>query len=130
MKYVFQVRGDKALEILERGLKVKEFELLHKNFSETGNFGFGISGGYTDIENVGDLITIGANMSFGGFTVAGTYQRENAAGPGAKGDEFAIGMQYATGPWTIGGGFASLRAVPFNPALISIGSALPSRQSR
>eukprot|EP01083_Nonionella_stella_P131952 401161_1 len=37
------VRGEKALEILERGLKVKEFELKAKNFSSTGNFGFGIS---------------------------------------------------------------------------------------
>jgi large subunit ribosomal protein L11e len=36
------VRGDKALEILERGLKVKEYELKSKNFSNTGNFGFGI----------------------------------------------------------------------------------------
>lgn len=35
------VRGDKAMEILERGLKVKEFELWAENFSETGNFGFG-----------------------------------------------------------------------------------------
>jgi large subunit ribosomal protein L11e len=37
------VRGEKALEILERGLKVKEYELLQQNFSSTGNFGFGIS---------------------------------------------------------------------------------------
>ncbi|KAJ9656018.1 60S ribosomal protein L11 [Neophaeococcomyces mojaviensis] len=37
------VRGPKAEEILERGLKVKEYELRAKNFSETGNFGFGIS---------------------------------------------------------------------------------------
>ncbi|TPX26434.1 60S ribosomal protein L11 [Coccidioides immitis] len=37
------VRGPKAEEILERGLKVKEYELRKKNFSETGNFGFGIS---------------------------------------------------------------------------------------
>jgi len=36
------VRGEKAEEILERGLKVKEFELRAHNFSETGNFGFGI----------------------------------------------------------------------------------------
>ena len=35
-------RGEKAEEILERGLKVKEFELRKKNFSATGNFGFGI----------------------------------------------------------------------------------------
>lgn len=37
------VRGDKAMEILERGLKVKEYELHRKNFSATGNFGFGIT---------------------------------------------------------------------------------------
>ena len=37
------VRGPKAEEILERGLKVKEYELRKKNFSATGNFGFGIS---------------------------------------------------------------------------------------
>merc|ERR1712130_834947 len=37
------IRGEKALELLERGLKVKEYELLRENFSETGCFGFGIS---------------------------------------------------------------------------------------
>mmetsp|Transcript_57741 Transcript_57741/g.135536 ORF Transcript_57741/g.135536 Transcript_57741/m.135536 type:complete len:178 (+) Transcript_57741:28-561(+) len=37
------VRGKKAEELLERGLKVKEFELKNKNFSNTGNFGFGIN---------------------------------------------------------------------------------------
>ena len=36
------VRGDKADELLKRGLRVKEYELRNKNFSETGNFGFGI----------------------------------------------------------------------------------------
>merc|ERR1711934_38408 len=36
------MRGEKAEEILERGLKVKEYELRKKNFSATGNFGFGI----------------------------------------------------------------------------------------
>ena len=37
------IRGPKAEEILERGLKVKEYELRRKNFSDTGNFGFGIT---------------------------------------------------------------------------------------
>ena len=37
------VRGEKAEEILEKGLKVKEYELKRQNFSETGNFGFGIN---------------------------------------------------------------------------------------
>lgn len=36
------IRGAKAEEILERGLKVKEYQLRERNFSETGNFGFGI----------------------------------------------------------------------------------------
>ncbi len=36
------VRGPKALEILERGLKVKEYELKAGNFANTGSFGFGI----------------------------------------------------------------------------------------
>eukprot|EP01100_Stratorugosa_tubuloviscum_P006973 TRINITY_DN2946_c0_g1_i1.p1 TRINITY_DN2946_c0_g1~~TRINITY_DN2946_c0_g1_i1.p1 ORF type:complete len:208 (-),score=86.53 TRINITY_DN2946_c0_g1_i1:166-789(-) len=36
------VRGKKALEILEKGLKVKEFELNGSCFSSSGTFGFGI----------------------------------------------------------------------------------------
>lgn len=36
------VRGKKAMELLEKGLKVKEYELQRKNFSDSGNFGFGI----------------------------------------------------------------------------------------
>ena len=36
------VRGEKAEELLKRGLKVKEYELRRRNFSDTGNFGFGI----------------------------------------------------------------------------------------
>merc|ERR1712054_487281 len=36
------VRGDKAEELLKRGLRVKEYELRKKNFSNDGNFGFGI----------------------------------------------------------------------------------------
>merc|ERR1712196_324224 len=36
------VRGDKAEELIKRGLKVKEYELRKRNFSDSGNFGFGI----------------------------------------------------------------------------------------
>ena len=36
------VRGEKADELLRRALKVKEYELRKKNFSDEGNFGFGI----------------------------------------------------------------------------------------
>jgi len=37
------VRGAKAAEILDKALKVKEYELNAANFSATGNFGFGIA---------------------------------------------------------------------------------------
>jgi len=36
------VRGAKAEEILDKGLQVKEYELKDRNFSTSGNFGFGI----------------------------------------------------------------------------------------
>merc|ERR1711934_823897 len=36
------VRGAKADDILKKALRVKEFELRENNFSDTGNFGFGI----------------------------------------------------------------------------------------
>jgi large subunit ribosomal protein L11e len=36
------VRGEKAMKILDTALRCKEFELKARNFSKTGNFGFGI----------------------------------------------------------------------------------------
>lgn len=39
---VVTIRGEKAMDLLERGLRVKEYELHYENFSSTGNFGFGI----------------------------------------------------------------------------------------
>jgi large subunit ribosomal protein L11e len=39
------VRGDKAEELLKRGLKVKEYELRKKNFSDQGKPLFSILGG-------------------------------------------------------------------------------------
>ena len=36
------LRGEKARDILERGLKVKDFQLKKSCFSPNGNFGFGI----------------------------------------------------------------------------------------
>ncbi|GBF96641.1 60S ribosomal protein L11-like [Raphidocelis subcapitata] len=37
------IRGEKAMQLLDAGLKVKEYELIRRNFSESGNFGFGIN---------------------------------------------------------------------------------------
>lgn len=85
-----------------------------------GDFGFGLSAGYTDdapfqdLSPLGlraDLITIGANVSFSGFTVAGTYEHTDVDGGGNNRDEFSVGMQYSTGPWTIGGGFTDAEDV-------------------
>ena len=36
------VRGQKALDLLERGIKVKEYELRSGSFTDAGCFGFGI----------------------------------------------------------------------------------------
>ena len=36
------VSGPKALELIEKGLAVKEFELRENNFSNEGTFGFGV----------------------------------------------------------------------------------------
>jgi len=36
------VSGEKATQILDKGLAVKEYELKKDNFSNSGNFGFGI----------------------------------------------------------------------------------------
>ncbi|KAL2483292.1 60S ribosomal protein L11-1 [Forsythia ovata] len=38
------VKRDKAMQLLESGLKVKDYELLRRNFSDTGCFDFGVQG--------------------------------------------------------------------------------------
>merc|ERR1711881_781520 len=37
------VRGDKAMDLIERGLKITDYEISAKHFSATGNFGFGVN---------------------------------------------------------------------------------------
>ncbi len=67
-----------------------------------GDFGFGVSTSYTDIEGVaGEQINGALKVSFSGFTVAGFYEDDFA------GDEFGVGAQYATGPWTVAGGYTN-----------------------
>jgi len=36
------IRGDAAKKVLDKALQVKEYELLDRNFSQGGNFGFGV----------------------------------------------------------------------------------------
>merc|ERR1712124_189806 len=38
------IRGDAAMDLIERGLKITDYEISAKHFSATGNFGFGING--------------------------------------------------------------------------------------
>merc|ERR1712036_3485 len=37
------VRGDKAMDLIERGLKITDYEISAKHFSASGNFGFGVN---------------------------------------------------------------------------------------
>merc|ERR1711906_71731 len=37
------VRGDKATNLIERGLKITDYEISSKHFSDSGNFGFGVN---------------------------------------------------------------------------------------
>merc|ERR1711898_77583 len=37
------VRGDKAIDLIERGLKITDYEISSKHFSDSGNFGFGVN---------------------------------------------------------------------------------------
>merc|ERR1739848_138692 len=37
------VRGNKATDLIERGLKITDYEISAKHFSDSGNFGFGIN---------------------------------------------------------------------------------------
>lgn len=68
---------------------------------EFGDVSFGIGGHYTDQEGVADeQLAIGGNIGFSGFTVAGFYEDDFV------GDEFGVGAQYATGPWTVGAGYS------------------------
>merc|ERR1711908_125227 len=37
------VRGEKAIDLIERGLKITDYEISSKHFSASGNFGFGVN---------------------------------------------------------------------------------------
>merc|ERR1711964_786844 len=37
------IRGEKAMDLIERGLKITDYEISQRHFSATGNFGFGVN---------------------------------------------------------------------------------------
>lgn len=82
-------------------------EVWNGGVSYTGDFGdfsLGLGAGYTDIEGVaGEQLAFAANVGYAGFKLAGFYE----SGFTGVSDEFGIGAQYATGPWTVGGGYSN-----------------------
>ena len=72
-----------------------------------GDFGFGLSAGYTNGfgANDTDTVNVGINMSASGFKVAATYNNDDPQGDNNSTETFALGAQYSTGPWTVGGGY-------------------------
>eukprot|EP00735_Rhodelphis_limneticus_P009314 TRINITY_DN2680_c0_g1::TRINITY_DN2680_c0_g1_i1::g.26031::m.26031 TRINITY_DN2680_c0_g1::TRINITY_DN2680_c0_g1_i1::g.26031 ORF type:complete len:183 (+),score=59.36,sp/Q0DK10/RL11_ORYSJ/77.84/2e-93,Ribosomal_L5_C/PF00673.16/5.6e-23,Ribosomal_L5/PF00281.14/2.8e-16,Ribosomal_L5/PF00281.14/1.4e+03 TRINITY_DN2680_c0_g1_i1:40-549(+) len=83
------IRGEKALDVLERGLKVKEYELKKQNFSQSGNFGFGISE-HIDLGLKYDPSTGIYGMDFyvvlrrAGYRVAGRKRCNSRMGPSQR----------------------------------------------
>ncbi|MGB0506376.1 MAG: porin [Pikeienuella sp.] len=79
----------------------QNFWALGANYSgDFDGFGFGVSAGYTDSEgNNNETWTIGANVSAAGFTLAGTFEDDQT-------EEYAIGVQYKTGPITVAAGYS------------------------
>ena len=83
------IRGAKAEEILERGLKVREYELKRGNFSNTGNFGFGIQE-HIDLGIKYDPGIGIYGMDFyvvlgrAGFNISQRRRRKSKIGPGHK----------------------------------------------
>merc|ERR1712010_197200 len=37
------IRGEKATDLIDRGLKITDYEISQRHFSDTGNFGFGVN---------------------------------------------------------------------------------------
>jgi hypothetical protein len=80
-------------------------------------FGVGISGGYADSDG-SDMETwhVGGNVSSSGFTLAVHYEDN---GGSSDNTDLAIGASYATGPWTIAGGWAQQDTPSADPQVIS-----------
>jgi predicted porin len=72
---------------------------------DVNNVGFAFSGGYgqgesgSSSENPQEW-TLGANMSFGGFTLGGSYRDTNTTGNSSWDEKhWEVGASYETGPW-------------------------------
>ncbi|MEM8755261.1 MAG: porin, partial [Pseudomonadota bacterium] len=70
---------------------------------EFGDFGFAVGGGYLTNDEE-DQYHVGLEVGFAGFTAAGFFNVDDNGG--APNEElYGVGAMYATGPYTIGGGY-------------------------
>merc|ERR1711934_311811 len=83
------VRGDKAIDLIERGLKITDYEISQRHFSESGNFGFGVNE-HIDLGLKYDPGTGIYGMDFyivlcrAGFRVSRKKSRKGRVGPSHK----------------------------------------------
>lgn len=81
--------------------------------TKLADVGVKLGASYARLSNSGasvgrDNITGGAQLSFGGFALSGGYAVTDqnigptSAGTSVDGDRYQIGLQYATGPYTVG----------------------------
>lgn len=77
---------------------------------EFDGFGIGVHAGYADENGPNnDVWAVGAYVTAAGFTLGGGYQDAGSAYTDAAsaGETFYVGVEYATGPWTIAGGYSN-----------------------
>merc|ERR1712138_330595 len=83
------VRGQKAMDLIERGPKITDYEISAKHFSATGNFGFGVNE-HIDLGLKYDPATGIYGMDFyvvlrrAGFNVAKKKRKKGRIAPGHR----------------------------------------------
>merc|ERR1712138_80227 len=83
------IRGQKAMDLIERGLKITDYEISAKHFSQTSNFGFGVNE-HIDLGLKYDPATGIYGMDFfvvlrrSGFNVAKKKRRRGRIAPGHR----------------------------------------------
>jgi predicted porin len=110
--------GDTGGPVYNVGLDTDNFWAVGAVYSGDFNgFGVGVSAGYADSDG-SDMETwhVGGNVSSSGFTLAVHYEDN---GGSSDNTDLAIGASYATGPWTIAGGWAQNDTETADPQVIS-----------
>ncbi len=72
--------------------------------TEFDAWGFAVGGGYLRSDTL-EQAHAGAEVSLHGFTLAGFWDTQAVTGGPTDYDRYGIGAMYATGPWSVGGGY-------------------------